>query len=621
MATINKEFYKGEREYSDGSVEDTILKIVKSNHNLEELSDFKDNWAIFYHLSHLRENILNWYPFKENCSILEVGAGCGALTGLFSQKAGKVKAVELTDRRAQIIYERHKDKENIEIFAGNLNNMEFGEKFDYVILNGVLEYAKQFTNTDDPFKDFLIKIKSFLKNDGVILVAIENRLGLKYISGFKEDHTSMFFSGINQYSDTDKVRTFSKLELEKIIENAGFSNYKFFYPYPDYKFPEIIHTDYFIEKYPFKEKIPNYDQMRAKFFNESLLNNSLGYEGISKYFSNSFLVEIKNDEGSLSENIKLVKLSASRREDFRIATFIEEHDNELIAIKTPLNEKAKKHLVKMSQTSSKNKISKLNYLKTKYINNNSLSYPFIEKNPLDSVLLDLINENDINKFLKYIKSFSKTIKDSSIVCKDYHDSKFSEIFGDKRDNRFNKCLEYPNLDLIFNNVFIDGNEYIIIDYEWCFDFPVPVDFILWRTITVFYYFNEFLEDIIPQNKLLEELDLPEKKYSTFLEWDQKFLSFVRGGKPYEIPNKPIIYLDNDNISQYSKDKVKIKALKKELRKENKKHKNSIRYQIGDLMVKASKPSKKTFTWPYHLIRLFNKNKKEKNCNRKTNRGE
>ncbi len=612
MAIINKEFYNGETEYSDGSVEDDMLKIVKTHDNLEELNDFKDNWAIFYHLSHLRENILNWYPFKENCSILEIGAGCGALTGLFSKKASKVKAVELTEKRAQITYERHKDKENIEIIVGNLNNMEFHEKFDYVILNGVLEYAKQFTNTEDPFKDFLTKIKSFLKNDGVILIAIENRIGLKYISGFKEDHTSKFFSGINQYSDTNKVRTFSKLELEKIIESAGFSKYKFFYPYPDYKFPELIHTDYFIEKYPFKEKIPNYDQIRAKFFNESLLNKSLGYEGISKHFSNSFLVEIKNDEGNLTENIKLVKLSANRREDFRIATFIEEEDNKLIVIKKPLNEKAKDHLIKMSQSSAKNKITELNYLKTKYIKNNGLTYSFIDKDPLEIILLDLIAENNIDKFLRYVKSFNNIIKKSSIICNDYHDSRFSEVFGDRIDNRFNKCLEYPNLDLIFNNVFMNDDEYIIIDYEWCFDFPVPVDFILWRTITIFYYFNEFLEDIMPQNNLLEELGLPEKRDSTFLEWDQKFLSFVRGGKPYEIHNKPTIQLNNENINQYSKNKIEIQDLKKKLRKRNKKNKNSIRYQIGDLMIKSSKLSKTSFTWPYHLLRLFNKNKKEKN---------
>lgn len=618
MAVLNKEFYNGETEYSDGSVEDTILEIVKSHDNLEELSDFKDNWAIFYHLSHLRENILNWYPFNENCSILEIGAGCGALTGLFSEKANKVKAVELTEKRAQITFERHKNKENIEIFVGNLNNMEFHEKFDYVILNGVLEYAKQFTNTDDPFKDFLIKIRSFLKDDGVILIAIENRLGLKYISGFKEDHTSTFFSGINQYIDTDKVRTFSKLELENIIENAGFHNYKFFYPYPDYKFPEIIHTDFFIEKYPFKEKIPNYDQSRAKFFDENLLNKSLGYEGISKHFSNSFLVEIKNNEGNLTENIKLAKLSANRRENFRIATFIEEYDNELIAIKRPLNRKSKDHLIKMSQACQKNKIIKLNYLKSEY-NNNALSYPFIEKKPLDVVLLDLIGKNDTDKFLEYVKSFSKVIKESAIICNDYHNSKFAEVFGNKKDDRFHKCLEYPNLDLIFNNVFMNEDEYIIIDYEWCFDFPVPVDFILWRTITIFYYINEFLENIIPQNKLLEELGLPKKRYSTFLEWDQKFLSFVRGGKSYQIPNKPIIHLDNDNIDQCSNNRIEIQNLKKKIIKENKKHKRSIRYQIGDLMIKSSQLSKTTFTWPYHLIKLYNKSKKQKKQTNKQNR--
>lgn len=174
MATINKKFYKGENEYSDGEFEDTILDIVKNNRNLEEYYGRDDNWPIFYHLSHLRENILNWYPFKEDCSILEIGAGCGALTGLFCKKASNVVAVELTDKRAQIIYERYKNESNLDIMAGNLNNMEFSQKFDYIILNGVLEYAKSFTNSENPYEDFLCKIKSFLKEDGIILLGIEN---------------------------------------------------------------------------------------------------------------------------------------------------------------------------------------------------------------------------------------------------------------------------------------------------------------------------------------------------------------------------------------------------------------------------------------------------------------
>lgn len=68
--------------------------------------------------------------------------------------------------------------------------MEFQTPFDYVVLNGVLEYAMSFTPGENPYVDFLKNIKKYLKEDGRILIAIENRLGLRYFSGYPEEHTN-----------------------------------------------------------------------------------------------------------------------------------------------------------------------------------------------------------------------------------------------------------------------------------------------------------------------------------------------------------------------------------------------------------------------------------------------
>ena len=282
MASINRKFYNDEVEYSDGSIEDEILEMVKNTDDVESIVRKDFRWPVFYHLSYLRENLLNWYPFKKDSNLLEVGAGCGALTGLFCQKVSKVTAVELTDRRSQIIYNRHKDYPNLEIFPGNLNNMEFEEKFDYIILCGVLEYAQQFTQTDNPYVDFLKKIKSMLSEDGVILVAIENRLGLKYFSGSYEDHLARSFVGIDNYPNIDNIRTFSHAELEEVFHKVCFTNYKFFYPYPDYKFPDVIHTEDFVDVLPYLMNAHNLDHEKIKFFNDGPLNWTLAKDNISK---------------------------------------------------------------------------------------------------------------------------------------------------------------------------------------------------------------------------------------------------------------------------------------------------------------------------------------------------
>ena len=107
MAYLDLTFYHGTDDYSDGDYEENyLLEMAKSGKTLEDIPEEARSWAVFYHMTPIRENICNWYPFKEHASVLEIGAGCGAVTGILCQKAEKVTAVELSKRRAEINYER-----------------------------------------------------------------------------------------------------------------------------------------------------------------------------------------------------------------------------------------------------------------------------------------------------------------------------------------------------------------------------------------------------------------------------------------------------------------------------------------------------------------------------------
>ena len=105
MAQFNTQYYSGDDQYSDGRIEETILQIVQEGKSLETSED--RSFSVLYHLSPVRENILSWYPFRESASVLEIGAGPGAVTGLLCRRCGSVTSVELSQRRAKINYERH----------------------------------------------------------------------------------------------------------------------------------------------------------------------------------------------------------------------------------------------------------------------------------------------------------------------------------------------------------------------------------------------------------------------------------------------------------------------------------------------------------------------------------
>ena len=95
MAKMNLDFYSRGDLYSDGDVEEKLLDMIRKGVNYEEIPAYKVEFPIIYHLSEVRKNILAWYPFREHCTILEIGAGCGAITGLLCEKADKVVSVEL----------------------------------------------------------------------------------------------------------------------------------------------------------------------------------------------------------------------------------------------------------------------------------------------------------------------------------------------------------------------------------------------------------------------------------------------------------------------------------------------------------------------------------------------
>ena len=290
-AILNTEFYTGTDHYSDGDIEDELLEIVKNHKDFSAILAKDSRWPILYHLSPIRQNIINWYPFKANRTCLEIGAGCGAITGALCESLAKVTAVELSQRRASINYERHKNYDNLEIIVANLNDVVFEEKFDYITLNGVLEYAGSFTKTDEPYQDFLKQIKSYLKPEGKLIIAIENRYGLKYFSGAKEDHTAKAFDGLTGYKGNDTVRKFGKKELEDLLKKSGYENQDFYYPHPDYKMPmEIYSSDFLPSSTSHLSPAPNFDYERYALFDESDAYRGIIENGQYEFFANSFLV-------------------------------------------------------------------------------------------------------------------------------------------------------------------------------------------------------------------------------------------------------------------------------------------------------------------------------------------
>lgn len=535
MAEMNLDYYKGSDSYSDGDVEERILECVRSGEDPEKAIDraretesADDAFAFLYHLSPVRENILSWYPFRSGGSCLEIGAGEGAITGVLCRKLGSVTSVDLSRRRCEINYARHMQADNLKIMAGNLNDMKFPGQFDYVVLNGVLEYAASFTKGEHPFRSFLKNCAGFLKKDGVLLVAIENRLGLKYFAGAPEDHTGNYMEGLKGYRMGSGVGTFSKAEWQELADECGLLISRFYYPNPDYKFPAEVFTDSTLTASSYSRCSWNFNERRIELFSEQEMAETLEREGVLSSFMNSFLVEMRQKQAQGPEKTVIyAKMNADRARRFRIQTMIcRSEDGEMEVVKSPLCPEAEDHLLRMKDHEQAYLPGQFDLDGTSYKvtclpgqkRGDSLVYPYLEGESLGHLAGSAADSRDKERIIRMTDALWNLILQGQTPGESEKMGAFRTVFGSRLPEQAGALVMPANIDLIFDNLIFDGDEIRIIDGEWIFDFPVPAGFILFRAVNELYSCHPLLEMTLPEGDLLARYQISDRDIQSFRTW-------------------------------------------------------------------------------------------------------
>ena len=107
--------------YSDGDeAEQRIASVIKQASDITilstELRQHCTDWPSLYHLSGTRANIMRPFENILKGDILEIGAGCGAVTRYLGECGANVLALEGSPRRAAIARSRTRDLENVTVF-------------------------------------------------------------------------------------------------------------------------------------------------------------------------------------------------------------------------------------------------------------------------------------------------------------------------------------------------------------------------------------------------------------------------------------------------------------------------------------------------------------------------
>jgi ubiquinone/menaquinone biosynthesis C-methylase UbiE len=141
----------------------------------------------------------SWAPMlglDENSTALDIGSGYGCITQSLSRFVGEVYSVEAVTERIDFTRERLRQERvnNVRLVQASAADLPLADNsFDLVVVNGVLEWVGEWDLTVDPRTvqiNFLKKIFRLLKEDGILLVGIENRIGWNLFLG-EQDHSGM----------------------------------------------------------------------------------------------------------------------------------------------------------------------------------------------------------------------------------------------------------------------------------------------------------------------------------------------------------------------------------------------------------------------------------------------
>jgi len=326
--------------YRDGA-EERLWEIVKAASDVSsdstEMLEVARGWAEQYHTHPARANVLRALDIPPDAAVLEVGAGCGPITRYLGETGAQVDALEPVLPRARVARERTRDLANVEVFCGNFEDVPSDPVYDLVIVVGVLEYVGGGGADPEPYLRFLQECRTRLRPGGTLVLAIENKLGVKYLTGTGEDHSGRIFHSVEDYPRLGPARTFSATALLELTRTSGFAP-RLFGVFPDYKHTRVVlDTERLYAAAPdLLENLPSFPSRyagtkRVQLASEERVWKEFVRDGLGSHFPNSFLVIGSTEQpATLWPEARLAKyFSINRRREYVASTTVRLAEGEI----------------------------------------------------------------------------------------------------------------------------------------------------------------------------------------------------------------------------------------------------------------------------------------------------
>lgn len=224
------------------------------------------------------------------------------------------------------------------------------------------------------------------------------------------------------------------------------------------------------------------------------------------------------------------KYNKLRGKQYRLSTFVYQDGDERWVEKQPLCPEAEAHVKQFVNRSEQleKEYPYLDFVKASPAEK-GVRFEYVVGATLDNLLAQKITSAAEMKkgfvdIFKYILPDEKQWKPLQIT------PEFQRVFGEGTGLEGLPSAPFANVDCNLDNFVVRGQKIVCLDYEWVFDFDVPIDFMRYRVVHYFYDAHPEAGHLIDRSELLREFGLSSLDCALYQAMEQEFQRYVYGGE-------------------------------------------------------------------------------------------